>query len=251
MADVYFSGQGKVYVGTRNTSTGAFNAPVFVGNVPELTISLDNDVIEHKESQTGKRLPDLRLTREQRATINMTLEDIQSQNLELMLQGTKTTVASSSVVAEAGPTGSTAAGSLWKVANENISAVTVKNNGTPITLTTDYTFDAAFGLFTFVTTQSGPITFDYTWASRTQVPVFSAAQTERYLRFQGLNTAYASKKLMVEIYRVIFDPTQNMNLINDDVAQWQLQGSALYDSFREPTAALGPFGRVVYVDTVP
>lgn len=249
MADVYFSGQGKVYVGTRN-SDGSFNAPVFVGNVPELTITLNNDTIEHKESQTGKRLPDLRLTREQQATVNMTLEDIQSQNLELMLQGTKTTVSTSSAVAEAGPA-SPGAGSLWKVKNENISAVTVKKDGSAINLTTDYTFDAAFGLFTFVQAQTGAITFDYTWASRTQIPIFSAAITERYLRFQGLNTAYSSKKLMVEIYRIIFDPTQNMNLINDDIAQWQLQGSALYDSTREPTAALGPFGRVVYVDAVP
>lgn len=248
MADVYFSGQGKVYIGLRN-SDGSFNAPVFVGNVPELTVSLENDNIEHKESQTGKRLLDLRLTREQKATVTLTLEDVHTANLELMLQGTRSTIASGSATAEAGPTGP-AAGSLWKLKHENVAAVVVKAGGTPLTNLTDYTVDAAFGQVTFVTVQTLAITFDYTFTTRVQVPMFGAAITERFLRFHGLNTANQNKKILVELYRLIFDPTNAMQLINDDVATWQLTGSALYDSVREADPTLGPFGRWSYVDAV-
>jgi len=252
MADVYFSGQGKVYLGTRN-SDGTFNAPLFVGNVPSLSVNLDTDVVEHKESTTGKRLPDLRLTREQRATVQMTLEDINSDNLALMLHGTKRTIASSAVTNEAMPT-AMAVGSLYKAAQEGLSAISVVDSaGTPATLVLNTHYkvvDAAFGLIEILNIASfvQPFKINYTYAARTQVPIFDAAATERYIRYHGLNTANTNKKVLVEIYRVLFDPAQNMQLINDDVAQWEMTGSCLYDASREGTTALGPFGRFSYVD---
>ena len=52
----YFSGQGRVYIGARDE----FGNPAgltFVGNVPELKVSLSVDTIEHQEAQSGQRLP--------------------------------------------------------------------------------------------------------------------------------------------------------------------------------------------------
>ena len=46
----YFSGQGRVYIGARDE----FGNPAgltFVGNVPELKVSLSVDTIEHQEAQ--------------------------------------------------------------------------------------------------------------------------------------------------------------------------------------------------------
>ena len=50
----YFSGQGRVYIGARDE----FGNPAgltFVGNVPELKVSLSVDTIEHQEAQAQRR----------------------------------------------------------------------------------------------------------------------------------------------------------------------------------------------------
>ena len=54
MAEIYFSGQGKVYAATRNTD-GTVDADAYrdIGNVPSLSITLETDVLEHQESRTG------------------------------------------------------------------------------------------------------------------------------------------------------------------------------------------------------
>ena len=56
----YFSGQGRVFVGSRDIN-GNPAGLTFVGNVPELKVSLSVDTIEHQEAQSGQRLTDLQL----------------------------------------------------------------------------------------------------------------------------------------------------------------------------------------------
>ena len=44
----YFSGQGRVYIGARDTA-GNPQGLNFVGNVPELKVSLSVETLEHQE----------------------------------------------------------------------------------------------------------------------------------------------------------------------------------------------------------
>lgn len=248
MANVYFSGQGIVYVADRD---GSGNVTVFrdVGNVPALKLSLSTDVIEHKESRTGQRLTDLRLTKSRKATVDITLENFTKANLMLLLYGTASTVSGASVTNEVFATGQVV-GNILALAHPMVSSVVVHDSaGSPATLalTTDYTVDANSGMITIVNvgTYVQPFKVNYTFATQDVVPFFRSATTERFLKFSGLNTANSNAPVVVDLYRVIFDPVGNLDLINDELAQFQLTGSALYDATRDLDSLLGGFGRII------
>lgn len=253
--DVYFSGQGIVYVADRQAD-GTILQYRDVGNVPALRVSLETDVVEHKESRTGQRLTDYRLTRENRARVTMTLEKFTRKNLQMLLFGTNQTTGSTTVV-----TGEVlladktniALGDIFFTKFPNVSALTLKVGGGPTTLVldTDYTLDAATGRITIISltaitaATAGNLQVDYTGAAYEIVPMFKAANVERALRFNGLNTANSNASVIVELYRVIFDPVGNFDLINDELAQFEIEGSVLYDQTRDEDAVLGGFGRII------
>ncbi len=88
-ANYYFSGQGTVLIGERNAA-GKATGLVPVGNVSDLKIAIATQVLEHKESYSGARGIDLRLTQETKATLSATLESFNSYNLGVALRGATT-----------------------------------------------------------------------------------------------------------------------------------------------------------------
>jgi hypothetical protein len=220
-----------------------------VGNVPALRVSLATDTLQHKESRTGNRLVDLRLVRERSATITMTLENFSKANLQLLLQGTTTSVVSGSASNETFATG-LVVGDIVALLHPFVSSVVVTDSaGSPAILVagTDYTVDANSGMVTILNLGSytQPFKAAYSYTETDYVQMFKEATKERFLRFAGLNTANSNKPVVVELYRVIFDPAQNLDLINDELAQFELEGSVLYDSTRDLDATLGGFGRII------
>ena len=67
---------------------------------------------------------------------------------------------------------------------------------------------------------------------------------EYFLRFEGLNTADANEPVIIDLFRVQFDPSKDFSMIMDDFAKFTLDGSCLMDSARSSSAALGQFGAV-------
>lgn len=252
MAEIYFSGQGVVYAATRNTN-GTVNANAFrdLGNIPSLSLNLETDVLEHKESRTGSRLLDLRIVRDRKATITMTLESFSKKNLMMLLYGSSQSVAGATISgggAEVFPT--VAIGDVVALANTNLTSFTslVDSAGSPLTLTqgTHYTVDLSGGMVTILAIPgTQPYKASYVHATKDVVPMFEANQEERFLRFSGLNTANANKGAVVELYRVVFDPVSNFDLITDELGQYELTGSVLYDDTRDLDATLGGFGRII------
>lgn len=251
MAEVYFSGQGVVYAATRNPN-GTVDADGFrdLGNVPSLSLSLETDVLEHRESRTGNRLSDLRIVRERTATVTITLESFTKENLMMLLYGTSQTVAGAVVNDEAFPT--VAIGDVVALAHTTINEAQPfsieDSNGSPLTLTqgTHYTVDKKSGMVTMLAIPgTQPYLATYTHLTKSVVPMFETGQVERYLKFSGLNTANSNRGAIVELYRVAFDPVSNLDLINDELAQYELTGSVLYDETRDADATLGGFGRII------
>ena len=249
MAEIYFSGQGKVFVADRD---GNGNPGVFrdVGNVPALSITLETDVLEHQESRTGSRLTDLRLVRDRKANISMTLESFNTKNLQMLLYGTTASGSVTPVTNEASPAG-LAVGDIVALGSPHVTSVAVNtySGGTAWVLDTDYSLDATAGLITILSVSKGTrIEVDYTPAASTVVPIFKDVSKERYIRFVGLNTANSNTPVTVELYRVAFDPASTIDLINDELAQFELAGSVLYDSTRDTgnqNSVLGGFGRII------
>lgn len=90
--DYYFSGQGEVMLGQRN-SVGRPKGLIPVGNVSDLKISVAASNLEHKESRTGLRGTDLRLTTELKVSLAMTIENYSRPNLARALRATSVKVA--------------------------------------------------------------------------------------------------------------------------------------------------------------
>jgi hypothetical protein len=248
---MYFSGQGKLFIASRdsNGNAGAFR---YVGNVSDFKPQLATTTIEHKESTSGQRLTDLRLTTEKKANVDAVLDDFDKNNLGLALYSTPSTVSGSSVTAEVLPS-ALAVGDYARLKYPEVSAVVVKDSaGTPATLVlgTDYEISSAnHGTIKILSlgAYTQPFKVDYTYAAHDNVVMFNAAPAERWLRFEGINTADGDKPVLVELYRVLLDPLKELALISDDIGALNLSGSVLYDDKKVSDSYLGQFGRFVHI----
>ena len=102
MATYYFSGQGSFFVAERD-SAGLPRNFVDLCNVSAMEISIDITKFEHKESKTGQRAIDLTIIQEKNGTFTMTMENVNTFNLALVMFGTKSVVAGAAVASELVP----------------------------------------------------------------------------------------------------------------------------------------------------
>jgi len=232
----YYSGQGSLYVGERDAN-GQPKGLLPVGNVPTLEISIEIEKFEHKEAETGNRSTDLTIIQELNGTFNAVLESITSANLALGFFGTSATVAGAVVAAEDILIETEEV--IYPLANINIDdsvEPTCEDSlAASLTLDTDFEVDYANGTVKLLAAYGGSLpetfTFGYTFLSQLKMSAFTKTTIERYLRFQGLNTATeASDPVVVDIFKASIDPAQNYGLINEEVASLTLTGNILQDS---------------------
>jgi hypothetical protein len=246
----YFSGQGVVMIATRDVSG---NPTGFrpLGNCPAVAIKNATTVLEHKESTTGQRGTDKRLTTEVKVGIEITLENYNSENIALVTRGTKTAKTGATVTAEAV---TAYAGKISALAHMKVSAVTVEMGVTPLVAFVDeatawdYKLNAEAGSIQFnsatgldgsgappnitYTLGEKDVTVDYTYATQVEVDAFNTGNTELYLRFEGLNTAEEDSPVVIEVFKFSVDPTQDFSMISDQIQSFVLQGSVLKDALR-------------------
>lgn len=251
VTEEYFSGQGVVMIATRDASGNPMGFRP-LGNCPAVAIKNATTVLEHKESTTGQRGTDKRLTTEVKVGIELTLENYNSQNLALVTRGTKTAVTGATATAEpvtAYP------GLVSSLLHMKVSAVTVEQGVTPLvafvneTTAWDYKLNADAGSIMFNTATgldgsgappnitytlgvADDITVDYTYATQVEVDAFNTGTPELYMRFEGLNTAEEDSPVVVEVFKFSVDPTQDFSMIGDQIQSFVLQGSVLKDSLR-------------------
>ena len=249
----YFSGQGKVYIAPATAGVpGIFR---YVGNCPTLSVALETQTLEHKESVSGQRLIDVEIITQKKATFTMVLEEFTAKNLALALYGADSTISGSTVVNEATPTGMVAT-DIYRTVYPKISSVVITDSaGTPATLTlgTHYTITSAdHGIITIdnVASFTQPFLIDYAYAASGNVNMLTQGLAAKWVVFAGLNTAdldTANKPVRVELYRTRFNPITNLSLIGDELMSMELQGSVLYDATKAADAVLGQFGRILLI----
>lgn len=245
MSNLYYSGQGSLYVAKRNAVTGVPEGFIPIGNVPELTLDIEIDKFEHKESESGSRLLDLTIIKEKKGKFKFKLENLSLENLAIGLFGTSATVAGGTIAVGspevvAIPMG--AKSMRFALAHPDVSTVVVKDNAGSATLVlgTDYTLDAKNGVIivpatgaivTAAASAATTIKVSYTYASYNNLEAFtSAAAPERWLRFEGLNTVDNSR-VIIDLYRAQFDPLTGYSLINDELGSVDMAGNLLADAF--------------------
>ena len=243
----YFSGQGKAFIATATDGVpGAFR---YVGNVPILNVALETDVLDHRESTSGNRLTDLRIIRGRSSKFSFTLEEFEKKNLALALYGADSSITGSTTSAEAAPV-TLAVGDYWRLLHPDVSSLVITDSaGSPATLVlnTDYSIESAkHGMVKILSlgAYTQPFKAAYTYATRTSIKMLTEGFVDRWVRFNGLNTVDSNRAVVVDLYKVNFDPVAQMDLINDDIFKMELSGGALYDSTKEGDATLGQFGRV-------
>lgn len=249
--DVYFSGQGVIYLAERDANG---NAKAFedARNAPVFNFSLKTEVLEHKESRSGQRATDLRLIKGKSAECTITLEVFDKERLAMVLYGAHSAITAGTVTDEAMPAG-LLAGQFYGTAKPSISDVVITDSaGTPATLVagTDYRVASAGGgmiELLNVGTYVQPFKVSYTNGAATNINMLTSGAPERWVRFVGVNTADNNANVIIDLYRVSFDPLKELNMISDELAQFELAGSILMDSSKENDATLGQFGRIVKV----
>lgn len=246
----YFSGQGRVYIGARDT-LGNPQGLTYVGNVPELKVSLSVETSEHQESQSGQRLTDLQIIRTKKGEFACTLEELIPENLALALYGSTTQVSPGTVTGEALPNPVTV-GSLYLLSKQNVSNVVVKDSsGAPLTLpTSQYIVNDKHGSIIITDATAGgpytePFKVDYSYGAALSTAMFTQPLPERWIRFEGLNTADSNREVVIDLYRVAINPARELSIITDDLLKFELSGQVLADLTKPASGDLGQFGRIV------
>jgi hypothetical protein len=245
----YSSFQGRVYLGGRD----AQGRPIDVrspGNVAGLKLSLKTDVLEHYESQSGQRTLDHRMVKQKSASVNLTIEEFTTANLALALYGSVVSDNAGTVTDEPLGGANPKIGDRYFLAHPKVSALTLRDStAAPKTLNngTHYTADTDFGAIQFLdlTGFVPPIHAAYQFGAIDSVGIFTQPLPERFMRLEGINTAQGNAKVLVELWRVAFDPLKEISFISDDYNKFELDGSLLADSSKPFDSVLGQFGRIV------
>lgn len=263
MANKYYSGQGRMYVGDRNPTTGMPEFLTELGNVPNLEVSVEITKFEHKESQSGSRAVDLTIVQEKKGTFTMTLESLTIENLALAFWGQSAAVAAAATQTTTltmTATKRSAAGEEKRIpvgkSLNKLSNIIVKDDATKLITyefgptATDATskngwYDAANGMLiiwdTTEETSRGAanaigdtevleITYDI--AAQTNMDAFTETSQQKFLRFEGLNTV-DGKEVIVDIYKADLDPLTGYGLINEEIGSFEVTGSILLDDLQQ------------------
>jgi hypothetical protein len=222
----YYSGQGVVLLGDRDGSGKPLNL-LSVGNVSALSITIATTVLEHKESQTGQRAIDLRLTTETKCNLSMTMENFIAENLAASLRGTSTKNVAATAFTETINVG-TVVGSVTPLRHAMVSNFSMVGK----TLHTDYELNADAGSVKWLVAGSGTVAATYDYATQYTVDSLTQGFQEKYMRFEGLNTADSNKAVTVDVFKFSTDPLKELALISDAVQQFVLEGNVLADALQ-------------------
>ncbi len=91
-------GRGRVYVDLYDVD-GNLSGEVYIGNTPSLSMSSDEETLEHVSSDEGLREVDEEVTLSQTNTLSLTTDDIQPFNLAMFFRGEESSLASAAIAA--------------------------------------------------------------------------------------------------------------------------------------------------------
>lgn len=115
----------------------------------------------------------------------------------------------------------------------------------------DYTVDAPWGMVEFITTPTHqPLSVDYAHANSLGIPIFTGNSDEFSFRYESINLAEPNKCMLIELYRLSFDPLTTLQLINNDASMGEIDAAAeiMYDLSRPNDPKLGWFGRLTMIE---
>jgi len=265
MANLYYSGQGSLYVAERNAD-GTPKGFLPLGNVPTFEISVEVTKFEHKESESGARAVDLSIVQEKKGTFTMTLENLTIDNLATAFWGSSAVTAA--VVAGTATVTAYVHADTYDyripLPYPAVDTVVLKDSGETITYELGTSEgDTVNSLNGWVDEAGGSIVIfntakqtsrgaanniadldvlhitSYNAGASSTMYAFTQDSLVRYLRFEGINTVdtgSGTKRLIVNMFKSQLDPLTGYGLINEELGSLQITGNLLYDELQTGTS---------------
>jgi hypothetical protein len=260
----YNLGRGIVYFAPIHPTTGKAMEFRDLGNAPEFNMTVTTETLKHQSSRAGLKVTDKEVVTSLEASLKLTLDEINFDNLALFMSGTASTVAAAGNPALAGTGGTFALGGLttiafpvkkgyWydlvkKTTGERIfdiakANLSVRSNEsedevTPTVLNegTDYTVDEKMGRIFIPSTSTivpgtTPVIY-FTLAADAgalgydQVSGLTQTTIRGVLKFIGANPANGDKKIEHVFYAISLKADGDFSLISDDWTKMGFTGTA-------------------------
>lgn len=224
-----FIGKGKIYL---TPITGAIRGkPFWVGVASALSfahsVEDEKELIEH-HSGTNQVWDVSAGTK--KTTVSLTIQERRKEAMRAALQATVETVATGSVTAEEHVVD--AIGDIAFLKHSNISVVTITDSSDVALVESDYKLDAQYGRIEILKAGLTGIKVGYSYGAATVMKPMTDNVDFYELRVDGLNTVGQKDKQIVTAYRVKLNPSDAYDLINDNFAEMQIEGTALFDEAR-------------------
>ncbi|BEL82531.1 hypothetical protein SM12BL3_38380 [Serratia marcescens] len=247
MNETYYYGQGKVYLARRDEN-GRPGAWRWVGDVSALAVTLAFEQKTVKASRGGKLVNTRRYLTSQAGSVTSKWHNFSSENLSLLLNSEVVRNYPRIIENEMLPP-NISEGDRIALSYQNVWSVEVSG----MVEGRDYIVDAPWGIIEFITTPiNQPVSVDYAHANSSGIPIFTGKPEEFAFRYESINLAESGDRLLVELYRLSFDPLTTLQLINNDsvVAGIDTAAEVMYDLNRPDDPAFGRFGRVTVIETL-
>lgn len=242
--ETYSYGQGKVYLAERLPNGEPKNLR-WVGDVSEASLSLSTEEFTHKESYSGQRQEVRKINTGKSGEVSLKFHELSPENLALLLLGEHTKIEAGSVTGEELPK-DIKAGDRYALKHVKVSAVTI--NG--MTENTDFVVDKTFGTIEFLKDKSNNTEkVAYSYGEVQNVAMLTGNPKDLFLRYEGVNLAEQDEWVLMELYKINFNPTDALALINNDnsLAALNAKAKVLADTTKSGDAVLGRFGRVATI----
>lgn len=245
MNETYYYGQGKVYLARRLNDGSSLNWR-WVGDVSSLTVSLVVERKAKKQSYGGQLAVSQYHIIEQSGSVSAVWHEHSPENLAVILLGN---IISAESGRETEQLTHVVAGGRYSVRYPNIRRMKIDGLKDGV----DYTVDKVFGSIEFLTTPLiQPVTVFYTYAGNTNTALYTKKPEQLALRYEGINLAENGVPVLLELYKLEFEPISAMALINNSssLAGLETNAALMLDSSRSADDALGRFGRVTNIAQV-
>jgi len=244
----YFSFRGKVKIGPRD-SGGKPTGLTYVGNVPDCTLSMATETVEHKESWSGQDLIDASIVTSKEGELSLSTEELLKEVFGYVLNGTVTDVTSGTVAGPEALCSAPVVGKTYLLAKQNVSSVVLTHSSSVIDAG-KYTVNAKHGSieFTDVSGLSGAVTAAYSYGASQHVSMFTADSNDMWFRLEGMDKV-TNRRVVVDLYKIRISPTDGLALISDaEFANMPLKAKVLADDTKINDTFLGQYGRIVLIE---
>ncbi len=247
----YLLGGGKLFVADLEAS-GLPKAYRLMGNLPEMTITVNTESYEHNSTQDGAPAQDLSVIIDSGAALSFTLENFSADNMALFLLGLTSDYTNPGIAGFADAVlvadGSIEALGYYQLLDTNdnpvfgvtsTNAIEIKTtNVSPVTLTedTDYTVDANSGMIHILATSpittaiaaaeglTVTITADGTATTVDLVTVLSDVEKDVAMRFEGIDYGNEDKRTYYDFHKVSLSANGDANLVSSEAAGMPMTG---------------------------